>query len=621
MINWDSAADVYREIDNADKFKRTKIAKFDEQIEKYTGPFYDQNRERYDQENFAYSYLSWMLPQMVFSSPRVRVGTRRQGENEKQVALAIEHGLSRWVSDVNLRDLLVPVVTDSLFNFGVMLVTMEENDKLRGVQIPDEIYSSKAAPLRPTVQRVSQDDFGIDPAARSWSTAQYKFHKWRRVVEDLMAEAELDPKAGWHKEAIEGMTKRDGSENAPFQRPNAQVPDRGDVEAWEIWVPGYQLEKDDVPWDMGDEEPTPEYGYNGTLFTLAVRANREKKDGKGADSAWIRDPIPYFGPPTGPYTMFGIYPVPNEVYPLGPITAVQSQVDELNRIDQAMSQSMQDWKRPLVYDEKNLKMAAALKNAQHNQYVGIPGFKPEDVLTGFEIGGVTEQQIIARNDRRNVLYGVSGFDEQQRGRVGAAGATATAVAEAAQNANARVEYIKEQNLKNTADVIEKVAWYLFHEEEVVFLINVGKDIGVPGKDAWFQGGDTDPESGTSFYDLELSIEPYSMERTNEGLHQRRVLEMHQLIMGSFQMIMMFPDAFPWSDWFNAVGDAMNIPGVGDMLKVEKIQEAATRGLQSGDTQARLSGDAKGVPQLQLNGAQNAGQMNGADMTRGMFGGR
>ena len=81
------------------------------------------------------------------------------------------------------------------------------------------------------------------------------------------------------------------------------------------------------------------------------------------------------------------------------------------------------------------------------------------------------------------------------------------------------------------------------------------------------------------------------------------------------------DAFPWSDWFNAVGDAMNIPGVGDMLKVEKIQEAATRGLQSGDTQARLSGDAKGVPQLQLNGAQNAGQMNGAEMTRGMFGGR
>ena len=49
----------------------------------------------------------------------------------------------------------------------------------------------------------------------------------------------------------------------------------------------------------------------------------------------------------------------------------------------------------------------------------------------------------------------------------------------------------------------------------------------------FQGGGHEG-SDYSFEDLELEIEPYSMERASEGLAQKRALEMHAMILNSLQ---------------------------------------------------------------------------------------
>ena len=90
-----------------------------------------------------------------------------------------------------------------------------------------------------------------------------------------------------------------------------------------------------------------------------------------------------------------------------------------------------------------------------------------------------------------------------------------------------------------------------------------KEMGLPpNADALFQGGVHDDDAGYTFDDLELEIEPYSMERANEGLAQKRALEMHQILMNSLPAMAQYPD-YPWQDHFAKIGNAMNAPDMSD----------------------------------------------------------
>ena len=155
-------------------------------------------------------------------------------------------------------------------------------------------------------------------------------------------------------------------------------------------------------------------------------------------------------------------------------------------------------------------------------------------------------------------------------------------------------------------MLTRVAFYMYHDDDIVFPLgaDASKELGLPeDAQAMFQGGGHEG-SDYSFEDLELVIEPYSMERASEGLAQKRALEMHSMLLNSLQLMQVYPD-YPWKDHFAKIGNAMNAPDMVELVDDRLLERLAedlsmqrqAQALQtaSQSLEPRLSKDAsKGV---------------------------
>ena len=192
----------------------------------------------------------------------------------------------------------------------------------------------------------------------------------------------------------------------------------------------------------------------------------------------------------------------------------------------------------------------------------------------FEFGGVSDQQANWIATCRNRADRVLGMDEALRGAVSGAG-TATEHSIASEAANTRIAFLRQSFTDCTCSVLRSVAFYMYHDDEIKFPIGLDsmKELGLEeGVEVFFQGGGHEG-SDYSFEDLELEIEPYSMERASEGMAQKRALEMHSMLLNSLQLMQAFPD-YPWKDHFAKIGNAMNAPDMVELVTDELLERLA-----------------------------------------------
>ena len=70
--------------------------------------------------------------------------------------------------------------------------------------------------------------------------------------------------------------------------------------------------------------------------------------------------------------------------------------------------------------------------------------------------------------------------------------------------------------------------------------------------------------GYTFDDLELDIEPYSMERTSEAVQQRR---MQEAVLVATQIAPLIPQLpyVRWKKLLDLIGDTINVPDLSEMV--------------------------------------------------------
>jgi len=151
-----------------------------------------------------------------------------------------------------------------------------------------------------------------------------------------------------------------------------------------------------------------------------------------------------------------------------------------------------------------------------------------------------------------------------------------------------------------------VAWYCFHDDQIIFML--GEDAEQEfGQDPLFHGGNPAAGSGLSFDDLETEIEPYSMERTTEGLQQKRAAELFNMVAQVAQLAPMTP----WVNWkqmLDVLGDAFNMPDLGDIFDVDAaIEQQPTQQEASKPKTTRQSGVAGAMRSLQQQGIGGGGR--------------
>jgi len=576
------------EIESAEKFRDNHLSELRNMVERYHGPSFRTDRsDPYtdDPENFGHEFISLVLPRIIHDTPKFRV---KLGDPmiELMVGKRLQIAINRWARITKLRRTLERIATDMLFSYGVGLTVSEPRPEVR--------RTDGKEPYLPRFYRISPERFFIDPAATNLEDARFMGHCYAVDKNDLVSRARED--RTWDLDAILDIPPNTDM-NEVRDDEGRHVEDRQEMAVYEVWVP----EADQEAAEMVDEAFGPGM-VNGTIYTFVKgRTKSSKYDG------YIRKPIPYFGPRQGPYTVFGVYTVPDDPYPLSPLMAIQSQVNDLNAHLVSVRSSAASYKRLIMVDSRNHKLAQDIKDRPHD-YIVLSESLDKDKVVNLEIGGITQQQVQYSQIAQDRLDRVSGIHDAMRGNIQGA-ATATEVAVAESSATMRMAHLKRQFQEAVDDMARSVLWFMWHDDRI------NLPLGREGAEALFEaepvftGGVRMP----GWEDLEVSVDAYSMERVSEALVQKRAMELLQITTTVAQGMAAMPFV-KWREILSVVGDSLNVPHLADMIDQRAMQQAmqqsaqAAQGMgtpsaQSGPTNAM--GEPSPIPASSVAGLQAA----------------
>jgi hypothetical protein len=434
----------------------------------------------------------------------------------------------------------------------------------------------------------------MDPAATNIEDARFMGHCYAIDKNDLIARAEEDK--SYDLDAI--LSIPSGTDLDEVRDDNGRdIEDRKELAVYEVWVP----EADQSLAEEIDELLGPGM-VNGTIYTFVKgRSKASKYDG------YIRRPIPYFGPRQGPYTVFGVYTVPDDPYPLSPLMAIQSQVEDLNAHLVSVRSSAAAYKRLVMVDARNSKLAQDLKDRPHD-YIVLSESLDKDKVVNLEVGGITQQQVQYSQMAQDRLDRVSGIHDAMRGNIQGS-ATATEVAVAESSATMRMAHLKRQFQESVDDLARSVLWYMWHDDRVAFPLGREGAEALLEADPKFTGGVRMP----GWEDLEVAVDAYSMERVSEALVQKRAMELLQITTSVAQGMMAMP-FIKWREILSTVGDALNMPHLADMIdqnammQMAQQQQAAQAGAMpgpSGGPPLNEMGEPNPIPASSRAGLQGA----------------
>lgn len=584
---WEQPINVLREIEAGEKERDRNINNLAEALRRYEGPGRGHPGDgEWDPYNFAFEWQSLVRPQIAFQNPVVRIRSKRPEFNGVQ-AVALQHWTNRWIRDTHYIRTIERATTYMGFTHAATMTTLE----------PDQgDYDDPRSRPRKIVMDPSQ--FGMDALARSWEESRIFFH---RCVEDrysLLKRAEAED--GWDMDAVRRLPIF--GEGEKVGRPKSDL-DRGEVSYYWVWVPGDEDESSDT---------------HGMVMHVAFEHTHtgDKKP------CFLRDPMPYFGPRWGPYTLWDFYFVPRSPWPMGPIQAQHGLSKMLNAQARVNMRRAKNRKDLFLFDDTDREAANRIFEAQDGSGVGIPGYDKSKVQKE-SIGGVNEDELAYEQWIDGLLKRSSGISGSELGNTGG-GQTATSDAIAAGGSSARKSFLEQKVYDAVRRDVMTAAYFGWKEKTIV--MPLGPDYlrelvqaGLPpeyvqqlenmgGVTLEWRGGEKQ-----SFDDLELEIEPYSMARRDEFTERSEKLQLFQLLTTIAPVIPQTP-WMPWKDMLNKIGDSFHYDQLGERTNIELANEVGSMMLQL-EASSMQEKAAPESPRMSSDVSPSAGGAVGSRMTR------
>lgn len=545
---------LYAEIDKAITMRDEPLESLDKMIEYFHGQTYGGKKASLEQSTVNHSaiWLSIMLPRLIYRNPKVLVGTRKSIDGNQSAieanAQALEAFLNVWVKSQKLAKKLKNSAMEYSFAWCFGMVTRRKHPG-------DPTQDTEAERYLPEFVRVPIWRMIVDPHCEQFEDARFVGHTWYGDKDDLIKTAKAaDEDDGWVVPAVEALEPAGGSKvQSRFETRDASSNDREEVHLIDIWIP----EK------LYDEDVGPEDGFHGTIMTLGWDSNKES-------TSHIRKPRPYYGPPTGPYAMGGYMSVPTKVFPLGPLMITKEHEDLLREMIAHANRSCSEYRKViLVPGGTNIEAAAKKAAIGKNQIIVVPGMAADAKPIVVEVGGVTDQQLRNIAYSRNELENTSGLDASGSGNVtGDSTATENAIADQARQTISG--HVVDNFHQFVNDILEKSAWYGFHDEDIEIPITDDVDGLEEFESPVFVGGTGELDT-SAFAGMSIDIEAMSMERTNDALNQRRVMQVMQLVSQIAPMVRQFPEV-KWKMILGRVGDALNMPDLEDAIDFDMAMQ-------------------------------------------------
>lgn len=553
-----SDSNLLTEIDAAEKVRDDHLASAESQIARYHGPSwngaYDYSKMEYDPANTAFQYIGQTISAVAFDNPRYNVSSKR-GASQREVAIVMRHAMNRWAQDTDVQVTAEQLYVDMQFTWGVSAVVQ--------MPTPWSDPGAKEPRMLPQMVRISNREHGIDPLAKDVRDARFQFNKWVMDKEDLEQRAKDHPEEGWNLDEIKKLTVDVGTDK--LARPEKANVTRKEIVGYVIWIPEEELEFTEADRKKYKADSWREAGFNGVLRTIAVARNPEKleKTARG-----IRDPQPYYGPPDGPYSIFGAYYVPDSATPLGVLTAVESQNQEYNAHKRAYLRSAARRKKIGIVAANDTVLQGNIKNAEDGDVV-VGNVRDLAASVGeLELGGPTAEQRLTILDLGTDLKNSVGASDATAGNVTGVG-TATENQIAAMSGSARRDWINKKYNRAFTNASRKVAYYFVWDNRIAFALGeeAAEELGMA--EPWFHGAEGVDDPSELLNSLELDIEPMSTARTDEALSQQRAT----LALGFFERIVALAALYPNSGVEKIVpvlAERFHMPELADILDMEGL---------------------------------------------------
>lgn len=544
-------------------------------VQQYHTTTYDGSAALDVPENHAFEYISLIVPQMIFENPAWVIG---EAEMDPELG-SLQKAMNHWSRLANLRDVGIELAIDQCVCWGVGRIDQQPQPGW----VPGQVNrnSSLDVPMMPMLRRIPQNRHIMDPLALRPSLARWHAQLVIRDKQDLLDEAERFPKKGWNKKNIAKMPTGTDLRKARPNREGMHTIDRGEVCFYEVWIPEEEL----------DESLGPQMGMHGTIRTIAC--------GRGDDEyAELRKPRPYYGPPGGPFVLFGTHMVPNEPWPMSSLYPIQTQVKDLNNHGVAMRDAAAKHKKLALGDALQERDAKAINNAKNGQFLLVKGLDKQKVIE-LGLGGIDEVMLVYRNFARDLLDRASGITDAMRGNVtGDATATENAIAESA--SGTRVGMVKRQYQAGMRECGDRGGWFIWNDPRTLIPTGIGQVIrgGSPSDHAelirrQFPGieipDDFLNQPRIPYEAIDKQLEPMSMERLDLATQQRNALQAFQLVTQAIPVMAQFPDATDWKARFEQLGKAFNDPNLARSVFPDKAMENMLALAQLGMAQPGMQG--------------------------------
>lgn len=444
---------LYEAVLRSEATCRERYRPIQEQVQRFHGPTYAGRPATgpYDPNNAAWGFVTTTVAALQAVTTRVFFSTRRPVVADRVEAL--EAYVARWQRDVEYQREREAALVDMCF--GTCILVVEQRPA------PGLDKGEKPAYM-PRCRRMSPSLFGFDTDAETFDRARFKWHKVIEDQADFLRRAESE--WGWDLEVCKRLAVQSADAARKRQTPSGSP--REVIAYYSIWCPDHTLPPDDPGWgDMDEDERSR---CHGVIYTYAVG---------GEGGLEPRMPIPYFGPRQGPYVTEGYMIVPDEAWFLGPLTANDGQIKQLNDQTRANDRAAERKKSFAVFNAPTQDGKAAILDVEDGQAISIPGFQ-KDSLIEASIGGITAESAAREIDLGIKVDRGLGISDARRGEATGA-ATAYENMIAAQAGEKQDGLWKKRLASIDRQVSKIVAWYADQDERVVSMLD-GDDVYLGG---------------------------------------------------------------------------------------------------------------------------------------------
>ncbi len=464
-----------------------------EAVRQYVGAHYsdDGTKERVP-VNLIAQYVAIVARSLVAKNPRVMFSSFDR--TIRPTLSAMQAWANKKIEQMNVQDTLQRIVIDSLFSIGIAKVAIaapaEAAAKGWGINAGEAF-----------IDRVSLDDFCFDVNARSFDEATYIGHRFR-VPLSVVQESKVYGK-GRHKLTPTTIQpfNLEGDERARTISSGVWMTDQEEfedhVDLWEVYLPRHRV-----------------------ILTLAD----DLLSGASAVPGSINEPLReqrWVGPDSGPYTVLGFDPVPDNAMYKGKVQDLIDLHEATNRTYRKMIRTIDRLKEVIGVRNGATEDGSTVIKANDGDIIRLDD--PASVVP-IVTSGQTMQTLVAIATELRQMFNMMGGNLELLGGMAPQSGTASQDKLLNQNAGLSMSDMQEKTITFTGKVFKNLGWFWWHDP-----IQVQQSkYALPGLPALQINRAVTPEDRAKgkYEDLDIQVDPYSLQHQTP---QSRMANMNQVV--------------------------------------------------------------------------------------------